>query len=72
VNYTLEESSDVLIEMYNVLGQEVFQILKGHQEAGTYSYPYHASENGIQPGVYMLKMTTGGKGSMAYRIVSVH
>jgi hypothetical protein len=70
VSYTIAETSDIVIQMYNVLGQEIFQVSKVHQEAGSYSYPYRISENGIQPGVYMLKLTAGGN-STTRRIVSV-
>jgi hypothetical protein len=61
VSYTLTESSDVHIQIYNALGQVVTQINKPKQDAGTYSIQVNASDNNLIEGVYLVHLSMNGK-----------
>ncbi len=70
VNYTLSESSDVVIEIYNILGEQVSGMTKTHQDAGSYSFRMNAAQYNLAQGVYMFRMTMQGK-TITRRIVSL-
>jgi photosystem II stability/assembly factor-like uncharacterized protein len=57
VSYQLPASGLVTIKIYDVLGNEVFELVNQHQNAGMYKVEWDASN---QPsGVYFYKMETG-------------
>jgi hypothetical protein len=56
VNYSLPEESDIIIAVYNLLGQRVATVFDGVQQAGIYSVKWDASE--YPSGVYFAVLET--------------
>lgn len=56
IQYNLPVRSNVSIDIYNVLGQEVRQLVSGYQNQGTHSLTWSA--NGLASGVYFCRLST--------------
>tara|TARA_R110002096_G_scaffold87831_6_gene201485 strand:- start:454 stop:3195 length:2742 start_codon:yes stop_codon:yes gene_type:complete len=57
--YTLPQTANVRLSVYNLLGQEVEQLVNGRQSAGSYTATWDAST--MASGVYLYKLSVGGK-----------
>jgi hypothetical protein len=57
INYQLPMISDVNLNIYNVLGQKVAQLVSARQEAGYYQAEWDAS--GFSSGVYYYQIKAG-------------
>jgi hypothetical protein len=60
VQYTLNEASDVTMELFNILGERILLSSKGRQDAGQHSYVLSGAENGFSQGTYIFKITMNG------------
>jgi hypothetical protein len=70
VSYTLSQESDVVIEIFNILGEKVAGLSRTHQDAGAYTFRLDAVENNLSQGVYLFRMTKEGQ-TFTRRIVSI-
>jgi hypothetical protein len=63
ISYSLPSDSRVTLEVYNVLGVRVAQLVNKDQSAGYYSVDFNSSSLGksISSGVYLYKITTVDK-----------
>ena len=60
INYSLKNTSDVSIKIYNITGQQVAVVYDGKNiQAGTYSATYNA--DGLKAGIYHCVLTIGNK-----------
>ena len=59
--YVLNSKSDVVVEVYNVIGNKVETFVNCSQLAGEYKYNFSAKEKGFDAGVYFVKITIDGK-----------
>lgn len=57
--YTLPETEEVRIAVYDVLGREVTVLANGHREPGRHRIRFGAS--GLPSGVYFARLTVGGQ-----------
>lgn len=57
INYSLPQSSDVLLKVYNVLGQEITTLVNGKQAAGKYDVKFDASR--LSSGIYYYTISAG-------------
>jgi hypothetical protein len=57
INYTLAERSAVTLKVYDVLGNEVANLVNTTQEAGKYDVTFNAS--GLSSGLYIYTLNTG-------------
>ncbi len=57
ISYTLAENSDVSLKIYNVVGQEVAQLVNEKQSVGAHGVKFDASE--LTSGIYFYKLTAG-------------
>jgi hypothetical protein len=57
INYSILKSSNVNIDVYDILGQKVASLVKEKQDAGTYSVDFDASI--LSSGVYYYKIEAG-------------
>ena len=64
IKMNITEKSDVLLEVYNVLGEKVQILDKGQKQAGIYSYNFSAKSINGSSGVYIVKLTAGNKVSV--------
>lgn len=60
VKYSIPVSSTVKLTLFDVLGKEISQILKGELEAGEYETAISADAFALSSGVYFLKLETAG------------
>lgn len=58
ISYSLPRNSDVLINLYNVLGEKVSTLSRGNRSAGIYNQTIDAS--GLQEGVYIYTLMVNG------------
>lgn len=56
ISYTLAESNNVVIEIYNLLGAKVKDVLNENQNSGKHEIDV---ESGLKNGTYMVKITVG-------------
>jgi hypothetical protein len=60
IKYALPSRSEVVLKIFNVLGQEVKTLLEDGQEAGTYTVSFDA--RGLASGVYFYRLHATGAG----------
>jgi hypothetical protein len=71
ISYTLKESSQVTLQIYNVLGEEITSIVNHKQDAGVYNYHLDSGSYKLSQGMFLLKMTIDGK-VISRRLLSLH
>ncbi|MBK7379676.1 MAG: VCBS repeat-containing protein [Ignavibacteriales bacterium] len=57
IEYQLPEGTEVRIEIYNIVGQRVKELLLGQKEAGYHKVEFNGA--GLPSGIYLYKMTAG-------------
>jgi hypothetical protein len=57
INFALEKSSNVRLEIYNILGQKVATIVNRYMRMGSYTYQFDASK--LSSGVYIYQIEAG-------------
>jgi endo-1,4-beta-xylanase len=57
INYSIPQPCFVSIKVYNVLGKEVAEIVKGNKSAGNYSVEFDASK--LVSGIYYYRLQSG-------------
>jgi len=55
--YSLNEKSNVTIEIFTIMGQKIGLIFKGDQEKGDHVLNINSPQSKIADGIYMIKMT---------------
>jgi subtilisin-like proprotein convertase family protein len=68
VSYFLPERSDVTFEMYNVIGEKMFEINKGIQDGGHYEFNIDLGAKNLETGIYILQLHTE-KQTAAIRVI---
>ena len=57
ISYSVAKKSNVLLSVYNILGEQVATLVNDIKEAGSYQVQFNASN--LTSGVYIVKMTAG-------------
>ncbi|OFY86781.1 MAG: hypothetical protein A3F72_04330 [Bacteroidetes bacterium RIFCSPLOWO2_12_FULL_35_15] len=57
INYILNNTAYVNIDVYDVIGQKIAKIISSNQSSGEYKYQFSAKERGFPSGVYFVKMS---------------
>ena len=57
ISYTLPQANRVVLKVYNLVGQEVAELVNGRQEAGRYSINFNAVD--LASGVYLYQIVSG-------------
>lgn len=70
INYSLSKEEFVELQVFNVTGQLIRNLVKQKQAPGTYKINFSASENKLINGVYFIKLTTRGKSRTLKMVVS--
>ena len=72
INYTLPFGADIIVEIYDIRGRKVVELLNKHQIAGKYRIIWSGSDfNGksVSSGVYFYKTTVVSENNVQYRSV---
>lgn len=59
ISYELKEDSEVLLSIWNIVGQRVVTLVDGMKEAGQHTANWNASE--MPSGIYIAQLEVGGK-----------
>lgn len=59
INYELKEDSEVLLSIWNIVGQRVVTLVDGMKEAGQHTATWNASE--MPSGIYIAQLEVGGQ-----------
>ncbi len=57
----LPQSANVLLEVYNTLGQKIETLDNSQKQSGTYKYTFSAKSLNHSSGMYFIKLTAGNK-----------
>ena len=57
INYSLPNDSRVTLEVYNIIGERVAQLVNEQQSAGYYTVNFGTSSKNITSGIYIYKLT---------------
>ncbi len=60
ITYSLKESGEVRLELFDVLGRKVATLVSAKQEAGAYTYSFNAARYGLSTGMYFYRLQSGG------------
>jgi len=55
INYNLNKTSSVSIEIFDALGRKIETIVTGIQKDGNYSYKFNSKKDAVQNGIYIIK-----------------
>ncbi len=58
--YSLQHSSEIILEVFNILGNKVYTLVQKEQPAGDYRYNFSAKGLGLSGGVYIVNFTVNG------------
>lgn len=64
ISYTLNKNSQVKLEVYNILGQNVATLVNEHKTAGSHSVVWNGLDkkgNKLSSGIYLSKLTNGSE-----------
>ncbi len=61
ISYELEKAENVRLEVFNLVGQKVADLVNEQQGAGTYQYTFDTQKADLAKGVYMLKLSVGNE-----------
>jgi hypothetical protein len=61
IKINVTEKSDILLEVYNVLGEKIQTLDKGQKQTGSYTYSFNAKSLNYSSGIYIVKLTVGNK-----------
>ena len=53
--YSLAEKADVILEVYDLLGEKIKTLVNESQPAGAYKYDFSAKRSGRAEGIYIVK-----------------
>jgi hypothetical protein len=57
INYSLPNDSRITLEVYNIIGERIAQLVNEQQSAGYYTVNFGKSSNNISSGIYIYKFT---------------
>lgn len=64
ISYSLKKNSNVSVEVFNTVGQQIETIVNSEQSAGEHQYSFNSKEKGYDAGIYFVKITVNEKSLM--------
>lgn len=61
IRYELERDSEVVLSVFNSLGQEVSQLVEDHLPAGQHMARFSAADLGLGAGLYIVRLSVNGQ-----------
>ncbi|MEO6239800.1 MAG: T9SS type A sorting domain-containing protein [Bacteroidia bacterium] len=68
IEYSLDNASEVSVEIYTLSGQLVATVFEGHQGAGSYKAIYEP--NGITNGIYLCRVTANDQSAVKKMVIA--
>ena len=68
IEYVLENSANVSLSIYNVLGEKISELVNQNQKAGVYKYS--TNNKNLVAGIYFITLITDGKSSTQRLIIT--
>jgi len=59
INYSLQKSGMVSLNVYDMLGREVTSLVNAYQQTGTYTVTFNTSDFNLASGIYFYRLQTG-------------
>lgn len=59
INYILQASGFITLNVFDITGKQVAELVKSRQDAGTYEVSFDAGQFGITAGVYLYRLEAG-------------
>ncbi|MBE0641093.1 MAG: T9SS type A sorting domain-containing protein [Bacteroidales bacterium] len=59
ITYALPQDGNVNLSVYNILGEEVANLVNSHQASGQYTVDFNAGN--LMPGIYQYRLQLNGK-----------
>jgi len=60
IQYSVASAQNIRIQIFDILGREVGELVNQYQQPGTYSIPFNIAEFSITSGIYFYRLTAGG------------
>lgn len=70
VGYTLLAAADVELELSDIFGRRIYQVVQRDQAAGDHEVSLSAREQNLSAGVYVVKLTIGGRSQSRKLIIA--
>ncbi len=61
IRYNVKVASQVVIELYNTIGDRLVVLVNDNLQSGAYNYKLDAAKMNLGSGIYILKLNTGNK-----------
>jgi hypothetical protein len=61
INYEIFYPENVKLEVFNLLGEKIADLVDEHQMPGKYEFEFNSSVYNISSGIYFYKLTTTGR-----------
>ena len=67
IEFTVGNSADISLRIYNIMGQEIEELFNGYKQAGTFNHRWNAS--GYTSGVYFIEFKTEDHRSRLKKVI---
>ena len=61
INYNLPQRADVLIELFDVQGKRISEVVRATQASGNYNQPFDVAKAGLSKGIYFIQLMIDGE-----------
>jgi len=61
VNYNLPKNADVLIELFDVQGKRISEVVRATQTSGSYNHSLDVTKVGLSNGIYFIQLMVNGE-----------
>jgi len=61
ISYELKDRAQVALQVFDVLGKKVSEIVNTNQTAGDYNYTFDTAKAGLSNGIYLVQLTIDGE-----------
>lgn len=69
IDHTLDKTGDVMIELYDIIGNKITTLYSGQQQQGNFHFNANIEKLSLSNGMYILKIVTNGERVYSEKIV---
>lgn len=59
IQYSVASAQNVRLQVFDILGREITELINQYQQPGTYSIPFNTAKYGLASGIYFYRITAG-------------